>query len=500
MFESVSKRLNSVFAGLSGKKLTESNIKEGLREVRKALLEADVSYRVVKDFVASVRDEALGQEVIKSVSPQQMFVKIVNDELVKLMGESDVSIPWREDGPTVLMLAGLQGSGKTTTCGKLSQYIRKKYNKNPLLVAADVQRPAAIEQLQILGKQLDVEVFAEPKKKPPIICHRAVKHAKKNGHDVVILDTAGRLHIDEPLMKELEDVERVTKPDQVYLVCDAMTGQDAVTSAEEFNARLEIDGVILTKMDGDARGGAALSVRYVTGKPVKFMGVGEKADALEEFHPDRIASRILGMGDVVSLVEKAQEVITEEEAEKMQEKMLKSQMSLEDFLDQLKKFQRLGDMKDILGMVPGLGSKMDEMDFDEKEFKKIEAMILSMTPDERQHPEIINTSRRLRIARGSGTSTKMLNGFLKQFQQMRKMMSKMVKPKGVMGRLSSMMPGRAKMPKDMGELEGMEEELANQLPGPSDSGRRSRKATKKKRLSKKEKKARRKRGRKKGRK
>ncbi|GAB4159739.1 MAG: signal recognition particle protein [Planctomycetota bacterium] len=492
MFESISKRLSGVFAGLTGRKLTEDNIQEGLREVRKALLEADVSFRVVKEFISAVSEKAVGQEVIRSVSPAQMFIKIVHDEMVRLMGPGDTSIPWAEKGPTVIMLAGLQGSGKTTTCGKLASYLRKRHGKNPILVAADIQRPAAVTQLKVLGSQLDVPVYSDMSKKPPVICRDAVEFAKRNGHDVVILDTAGRLHIDEPLMSELEEVSKLASPHQIYLVCDAMTGQDAVTSAKEFNDRLELDGVILTKMDGDARGGAALSIRYITGKPIKFMGVGEKSDALEEFHPDRIASRVLGMGDVVSLVEKAQEVITQEEALKMQEKLLKSSMTLEDFLDQLRRLKKLGDMKDILGLIPGLGSKLDDLDFDDKEFRRIEAIILSMTPDERRHPEILNNSRKLRIAKGSGTDMKLLNGFLKQFSEMRKMMAKFSKPQGLFGKLSNLMPGRKSLPKELDELENMQGAPGIPMPGlgvPQIPGKMPGAGGPKKKLSQKEKKA-----------
>lgn len=459
MFESITKRLTGVFDGFRGKKLTEDNIKEGLREVRKALLEADVSFKVVKDFITAVTEKAVGVEVIKSVSPAQMIVKIVHDELVALMGPGDISIPFAETGPTVIMMCGLQGSGKTTTCGKLALYIQKKYKRNSLLVAADIQRPAAVKQLQVLGEQLGFPVFTLAGTQPPEICRRSVKHAASNGIDVVILDTAGRLHIDEPLMRELEQVESLAQPHQVFLVSDAMTGQDAVNSANEFNKRLEIDGVVLTKMDGDARGGAALSVKFVTGKPIKFMGIGEKADALEEFHPDRIASRILGMGDVVSFVEKAQEVITQEEAAKMQDKLFKNEMDLEDFLKQLQNLKKLGAMKDVLSMLPGIGSQLSEAEFDEKEFKRFEAVILSMTPDERRHPEIISNARRLRIAKGSGTDIRMVSNLLRQFGEMKKMMSKMTKPTGLMGRLKSLIPGKKSLPPELQDMEQLAKEM-----------------------------------------
>ncbi len=451
MFENITKRLGGVFAGLRGKRLTESNIRDGLREVRKALLEADVSYKVVKDFINRVTEKAVGEEVIRSVSPAQQIVKIVHDELVALMGPGDVSIPFAEEGPTVLMLCGLQGSGKTTTCGKLAVYLEKKYRKSSMLVAADVQRPAAVKQLQVIGSQLGVPVFSLQGVSPPEICRRAVAQAKRDGVDVLILDTAGRLHIDEPLMRELERIVELVSPHQLLFVCDAMTGQDAVNSAREFNARLPLDGVVLTKMDGDARGGAALSIRYVTGKPVKFMGVGEKFDAFEEFHPERVAGRILGMGDVVSLVEKAQEVITEEEARKMQERLLKNEMNLEDFLDQLRKLKKLGAVKDVMSMLPGVGSQLSEVDFDDAEFKRVEAVILSMTPDERRHPEIISSSRRLRIARGSGTDPRTVSQLLKQFGEMKKLMSKISKPTGFMGKLKGLVPGKRSLPPEMQE-------------------------------------------------
>jgi signal recognition particle subunit SRP54 len=352
MFESLSENLGNVFRRLRGHgRLNEKNIRDGMREVRTALLEADVSYKVVKDFVGEVTERAVGQDVVKHVRPDQQVVKVVYDELVKLMGETNVAIKPNPTGPTVIMMAGLQGSGKTTTCGKLALYLKKK-GYRPLLVAADMQRPAAVDQLKIIGDETGFPVYFEEKGRPPKICRRAIKHAEKNDLNVVILDTAGRLHIDEPLMEELEDIVRKVSPQEILLITDAMSGQDAVTSSKEFNDRLEISGVILTKLDGDARGGAALSIRAVTGKPIKFVGVGEKYDKLEEFHPERMADRILGMGDVRTLVEKAQDTITQEEAEKMQEKLLKQTFDFTDFLKSMQQIRKMGSMKDVLGMIP----------------------------------------------------------------------------------------------------------------------------------------------------
>jgi signal recognition particle subunit SRP54 len=388
VFESIAESLQGVFRklGLRGR-LSERNIAEGLREVRTALLSADVNYKVAKEFIARVQEKAVGQDVIKTVRPGQQVVKIVYDELVELMGPTDTSIAENPKGPSVIMMVGLQGGGKTTTCGKLADLLRHKRGKHPLLVAGDMQRPAAVEQLKVLGRQLDIPVYSEEQGKPPQICKRAVEHAAASGNNVVILDTAGRLHIDEVLMAELREIRRRVKPQEIFFVADAMTGQDAVNSAKEFNSQLEITGVVLTKMDGDARGGAALSVRAVTGKPIKFVGVGEKLDKLEEFHPDRVASRILGMGDVVGLVEKAQETITEEEALKMQEKLLKQKFTLGDFMTQLQQLKRMGGIKDLLAMIPGLGSKLKGVEVDERDLSKIEAMIQSMTPHERDFPE-----------------------------------------------------------------------------------------------------------------
>jgi len=424
MFEAISESLDGIFRKLRLKgRLTESNISEALREIRRSLLEADVNYKVVKSFVDSVAKEAVGREVIKSISPGQLMVKIVSDKLVELMGPVDHRIPKGEGGAAVIMLAGLQGSGKTTTCAKLANYLRRKGHR-PLMVAADVKRPAAIEQLQVLGKELGIPVYSESGAAPAQVCRNAVNYAGGSDCDFVILDTAGRLHIDTEMMNELKDVAAKVKPQQILLVCDAMMGQDAVKSAGEFNEQLELDGVILTKLDGDARGGAALSVKAVTGKPIKFVGVGEKLDKIEEFHPDRMASRILGMGDVVSLVEKAQEAFDEEEAKKLEEKLLKKQFNLEDFLGQLQQMKKMGPLSEIMGMIPGLGGRLKGMEVDDGELVRIEAVIQSMTKKERRNPELIDARRRARIAGGSGTSVADVGGLLKQFKYMRNMMKR----------------------------------------------------------------------------
>ncbi|MCP5004287.1 MAG: signal recognition particle protein [Planctomycetes bacterium] len=421
MFESITGSFDAIFNKLRGKgRLTEESIKEGLREVRVALLEADTNYIVVKDFIQKVIDRAVGDDVLRSVTPGQQVIKIVHDEMISLMGPGDSAIPYVDGGITILMLVGLQGSGKTTTSGKLASLIMSK-GRSPLLVAADVQRPAAIEQLQVLGKQLNLPVFSEKGTIPVKICKGAIKFAKANNHDVVILDTAGRLHVDEELMLELNEINSKVKPTQVYFVCDSMTGQDAVNSAKEFNLQLGLDGVILTKLDGDTRGGAALSVKAVTGKPIKFVGVGEKLDKLEEFHPDRMASRILGMGDVVSLVEKAQKVIGEEDAAKLEKKIKEGSLTLDDFLSQLQQIRRMGPLKDIMGMIPGLGKKMKGMQVDEKQMQNVEAIIHSMTRAERLRPDIIEGNRKNRIASGSGTNVLDVSQLLKQFKQMKKM-------------------------------------------------------------------------------
>jgi len=430
MFEAISDQLDAVFRKLRLKgRLTEANISEAMREIRRALLEADVNFRIVKDFVEKVKSEALGQEVLHSISPGQQIVKIVHDRLVELMGPVDHSIPYASKGPTIIVMAGLQGSGKTTTCGKLALYVRKK-GHHPMLVAADVKRPAAREQLQVLGANIDVPVYTEAASSAPVVCSNAVNYGLQIGADVLILDTAGRLHIDPEMMEELKEIVERVKPHQVYLVCDAMTGQDAVNSASRFNEELPLDAVILTKLDGDARGGAALSVKAVTGKPIKFVGVGEKLDEFEEFHPERMAGRILGMGDVVSLVEKAQATFEKEQAQKLQEKLLKKTFTLADFLEQLQRVKKMGPIGELLSMVPGFGKQLQGFDLDEKELLHIEAIIQSMTPRERQRPEIIDASRRQRIARGSGTTMADVGALLKQFKQMKSLMKRMMQPAG----------------------------------------------------------------------
>lgn len=421
MFESITGSLDTIFSKLRGKgRLTEENIKDGMREVRVALLEADTNYKVVKDFIQRVTERAVGEEVVRSVTPGQQIVKIVQDEMENLMGPVDSNIPFLDGGATIIMIVGLQGSGKTTTSGKLANMIMSKGRK-PMLVAADVQRPAAIEQLKILGKQLNIPVYSEKGINPVKICKGAVKFAKAGNHDVIILDTAGRLHVDEELMLELKEIKGKIKPTQIFFVCDSMTGQDAVNSAKEFDSQLDFDGVILTKLDGDARGGAALSVKAVTGKPIKFVGMGEKLDKLEEFHPDRMASKILGMGDVVSLVEKAQKVIDVEEAEKLEKKLRENSLTLDDFLGQLQQVKKMGPLKDIIGMIPGMGKKMEGVNVDEDQLKKVEAIIRSMTLEERMRPEIVEGSRRHRIANGSGTKANDVSQLQKQFKQMKKM-------------------------------------------------------------------------------
>ena len=443
MFEAISSKLDGILARFQGRhRLTEKNIQEGLREVRLALLEADVNYRVARDFVERVKERALGQEVIESVSPGQQIVKVFHDELTDLMGPVDHTIPKADKGPTVIMLVGLQGSGKTTTAAKLARYLQSR-GRNPMLVAADVQRPAAIEQLIVLGEQVHVPVYSEPDKRPPEICKHAINEAPKRECDTVIFDTAGRLHIDAELMAELREIRDGVKPHQIYLVCDAMTGQDAVNSAKEFNEQLDLDGVILTKLDGDARGGAALSIKAVTGKPIKFVGVGEKLDRLEEFHPDRMASRILGMGDVVSLIEKAQEAADADMSEEMEERLRKAEFTLEDFQTQMEQVRKMGGLSSILGMLPGAGQLkgLKDMDVDDSQVDRINAIINSMTLPERRKPSILNGGRRQRIADGSGTSVTEVNQLVKQFTQAKKLMKQMQKQQGKGGRGLRMPPG-----------------------------------------------------------
>lgn len=435
MFESLTDKLNSVLSKFKSRgKLSEKDIKSGLREIRLALLEADVNYKIVKDFIKSVEQKALGDRVQKSLTPGQQIVKIVNEELVHLMTSELEEKPLPKNRTSKLLIVGLQGSGKTTACGKLALLYKKK-GYEPLLVAADVYRPAAIKQLETLGKSIDVPVYTEDTIKVNRIAKGALKYAENEFRNLVIFDTAGRLHVDEKMMAEVEELAKVIKPDQILYVADAMTGQDAVNSAKEFNERLDLTGIILSKLDGDARGGTALSVRAVTGKPIRFVSVGEKLSDLELFHPDRIASRILGMGDMLSLIEKAESVFEKEEAEKLEQKLRKNLFTLDDFLDQLKKMQSMGPMDEILKMLPGSNSKlMKNIKVDEHEIKHIEAIILSMTPKEREHPDIINGSRRQRIARGSGTSLQRVNQLLKQFDQMKKMMKRFNKGHFDMGK------------------------------------------------------------------
>jgi signal recognition particle subunit SRP54 len=422
MFESLTEKFNNVFRSLSGRgRITEANISDAMRDVRKALLEADVNYNVVKAFCKDVTQAALGAEVIKSLHPGQVMIKIVSDELTKLMGPVDTRIYFVSPGPTIIMLAGLQGGGKTTTAAKLAKYLVAN-GKKPLLVADDLQRPAAIEQLVILGQQLGIDVYSEESKNPVKVAQNSIRHAKENAHDVVVLDTAGRLHIDEDMMSEIADIAKAVTPHQIYLVCDAMTGQDAVNSAKEFNERLELDGVILTKLDGDARGGAALSVKAVTGKPIKFIGVGEKLDKLEEFHPDRMASRILGMGDVVTLVEKAQEQFDVEEAVKLQKKMAKGSFGFDDFLKQMQAVKKMGGIKDMLKLMPGMDAQMKDLDLDDSEIGRMEAIVHSMTLRERRDPDLIDSSRRRRIAAGAGVQPHDVSGLAKTFLRSRDMM------------------------------------------------------------------------------
>ena len=443
MFESLTEKFNSVFRSLAGRgRITEANVSDAMRDVRKALLEADVNYSVVKKFCKDVTQAAIGAEVIKSLHPSQILVKIVNDELTKLMGPVDTRIYFVSPGPTVIMLAGLQGGGKTTTAAKLAKYLVAN-GKRPLLVADDLQRPAAIEQLTILGQQLNIDVYSEDSKNSVKVAKNAVKHAKENNYDVVVLDTAGRLHIDEGMMAEVANVAKAVTPHQIYLVCDAMTGQDAVNSAKEFNERLELDGVILTKLDGDARGGAALSVKAVTGKPIKFIGVGEKLDKLEEFHPERMAGRILGMGDVVTLVEKAQEHFEVEEAEKLQKKIAKGSFGFDDFLKQMQAVKKMGGVKDMLKMMPGMGGQLADMDIDDGEIRRMEGIVYSMTQAERREPDIIDASRRRRVAAGAGVQVLDVSGLVKTFKRSRDMMKAM--SGGKLGGLKSLFSGGLNM-------------------------------------------------------
>ena len=427
-FESLSEKLNGVFKKLRGKGvLTEQDINDAMREVKLALLEADVNYKVVKEFVADVKEKALGEEVLKSLTPAQQVVKIVNDELVTLMGGGSSKLTYSPSGFTTILMVGLQGTGKTTTCAKLAAYL-KKQGKHPMLAACDVQRPAAIDQLEVVGGQVDVPVFTDRESKDPAdIALRAKKEAERKGMDVLIVDTAGRLHVDEALMDELKDIKAAVKPHEILLVVDAMTGQDAVTAAEAFNEAMGIDGIVMTKLDGDTRGGAALSVKSVTGRPIKFIGMGEKLDALEPFYPDRMASRILGMGDVMSLIEKAQETVDMEKAEELEKRLAKNQFTLDDFLDQIAQIKGMGGLGKVMNMIPGVQGKIsdDDMDAGEKEFRTMEAIIQSMTPEERKKPDILNASRRKRIAAGAGVTVSKVNQLIKKYEETKKLVKQM---------------------------------------------------------------------------
>ncbi len=426
MLQELSEKLESVLRQLRGQgKLTEKNIADSMREVRRVLLEADVNYKVVKQFIQDVEQRAIGQEVLRSITPGQMVIKIIHDELCKLLGEKDNPLYFGRSIPAVIMLVGLQGCGKTTFAGKLANHLRKK-SRNPLLVAADIYRPAAIEQLKVIGRSLNIAVYAAAETDPVTISKNAVEYARKNMQDTVILDTAGRLHINEEMMAEVSRIKQAVEPAEILFVADSMTGQDAVNTAQAFLQQLDFTGVVLTKLDGDARGGAALSIRAVTGRPIKFISVGEKMDQLEPFHPDRMASRILGMGDVVSLVERAQEAIDAEKAIKLEKKLRRQEFTLEDFYDQLQQIKRMGPLQDILAMIPGAQAKAFRgLQVDDKALVKVEAIINSMTPEERNQPHIINGSRRKRIAKGSGTSVQDVNRLLNQFTMIQKMIKSM---------------------------------------------------------------------------
>jgi signal recognition particle subunit SRP54 len=435
MFENLSERLERSFKILKGEgKITEVNVAETLKDVRKALLDADVNYKVAKNFTDTVKEKALGQDVLTSVRPSQLMVKIVHDELASLMGGEAVELELK-GRPSVILMSGLQGSGKTTMSGKLALMLKNKKHRRPLLAACDVYRPAAIDQLTVLGEQIDVPVYKEEGNKNPIeIAQNAIKEAKAKNYDVVIVDTAGRLAVDEQMMQEIAAIKEAVNPDQILFVVDSMTGQDAVNTAKEFNDRLDFDGVVLTKLDGDTRGGAALSIRTVVSKPIMFVGTGEKLEALDVFHPARMADRILGMGDIVSLVERAQEQFDEEEAKKLTKKLARNQFDFNDFLTQIAQIKKMGNIKDLMGMIPGVGKQIKDLDIDDNAFKSVEAIIYSMTPYERSHPDAINGSRRQRIAKGSGTNIQEVNRLLKQFEQTRKMMKNVANmPMGKMG-------------------------------------------------------------------
>ena len=438
MFDNLSERLERSFKILKGEgKITEIKVAETLKDVRRALLDADVNYKVAKNFTDTVKEKALGQNVLTAVKPSQLMVKIVHDELTTLMGGDTAEIELK-GRPAVILMSGLQGSGKTTFSGKLARMMKSKKNRKPLLVACDVYRPAAIEQLKVLGQQVEVPVYSELDSKDPVqIALNAIQEAKAKGYDLVIVDTAGRLAVDEQMMNEIEAIKKAINPDATLFVVDAMTGQDAVNTAREFNERLDFTGVVLTKLDGDTRGGAALSIRTVVNKPIMFVGTGEKLDAVDQFHPARMADRILGMGDIVSLVERAQEQYDEEEAKRLQKKIQKNQFDFNDFLTQIHQIKKMGNLKELASMIPGVGKAIKDIDIDDNAFKSIEAIIYSMTPEERTHPEILNGTRRTRIAKGSGTSIQEVNRLLKQFDQTRKMM-KMVTGSKMAGMMQKM--------------------------------------------------------------
>jgi len=442
MFDNLSERLERSFKLIKGEgKITEVNVAETLKDVRRALLDADVNYKIAKSFTDTVKDKAMGQNVLTAVKPEQMIVKIVHDELADLMGgeTQDINI---KGSPAIILIAGLQGSGKTTFTGKLANYLKTKKGKSPLLVAGDIYRPAAINQLIVLGEQVSVPVFTEAGNNDPVdLALKGIKEAKRLGHDIVIVDTAGRLAIDEEMMKEIEAVKKAIKPTETLFVVDSMTGQDAVNTAKEFNDRIDFDGVVLTKLDGDTRGGAALSIRKVVDKPIKFVGTGEKLDALDVFHPSRMADRILGMGDIVSLVERAQEQFDEKEAQKLQKKIAKNQFNFDDFLSQISQIKKMGNLKDLVSMIPGIGKALKNIDIDDNAFKGIEAIISSMTPAERAEPSILNGSRRKRIAAGAGTNIQEVNKLIKQFDETKKMMKMMSGGKN----MARMMGGMPKM-------------------------------------------------------
>ena len=442
-FEGLSEKLNAVFKSLKGKgRLTEADVRNGMREVRLALLEADVSYKVVKDFVAQVTERCVGSDVLESLTPAQQIIKIVNEELTKLMGSTNARLNTANRGPTVVMMVGLQGAGKTTNGAKLAGLMRRQFGKRPLLAACDVYRPAAINQLQVVGKQLDIPVFEMGQIDPVTIAREAVKYAADHGNDIVFLDTAGRLHIDEALMDELRNIKAAVKPNEILLVVDAMTGQDAVNAAKAFDDALGIDGVMLTKLDGDARGGAALSIRATTGKPIKFIGTGEKLDMIELFHPDRMASRILGMGDMLSFIEKAEQQYDEKQAKKLEEKLRKNRLTLSDYLDQLEQLQNMGDLSQIASMLPGNMAKgFDPDQIDPKQFARTKAIIQSMTLQERENPQILNASRKRRIAAGCGQQVSDVNRLLKGFETMQQMTKALTRGKRGMGALSGLMGG-----------------------------------------------------------